>query len=151
MRIVIVLLIAIHSGLLFGQELDCNHPVSMADMAACRQRELRVAETDMRRVYQDTLSAFQGHNDSQTQPGTSSWKDFARRISGKLRESQANWLLYRESFCSALDETFEGGTDASIAVPGCKADLTKKRTEELKTWFGSWVQTITPNQKKPVK
>jgi uncharacterized protein YecT (DUF1311 family) len=149
MRIVMVVCVAIYSGILFGQEPNCKHPVSMADMSSCGHHDLQVAEAIMLRVYQQTLAAFQAHENSEQ--GFPSSQDFDERVSRRLRESQADWFRYRQSFCSALEESFEGGSDASIAVPNCETDLTKNRTEELKKWFGDWTQTTVLKEQPPHK
>jgi uncharacterized protein YecT (DUF1311 family) len=62
--------------------------------------------------------------------------EWEERMRHRLIISQKAWLAYRENSCEAVQEMYEGGTFASVAVPLCKIDITKARIEFLRSYFG---------------
>jgi len=57
-----------------------------------------------------------------------------------LLESQRAWLKFREVQCRYEGYLVKGGTAEPLMVSGCKDELTKKRTKDLKSLlegFGS--------------
>jgi uncharacterized protein YecT (DUF1311 family) len=103
----------------------------------------------MQKVYRETLAAFQSRDEAGEL--ASPEKGFKVQVAQKLRESQEEWLLYRDSFCQALEASFDGGTAAAFNVAECQSDLNHHRTQELKTWFRLWVPTTDPKPNSPTK
>jgi uncharacterized protein YecT (DUF1311 family) len=49
-----------------------------------------------------------------------------------LLDAQRAWLKYRDAHCQAAAFDSKGGSIWPMLVSGCKADLTRQRTEELR-------------------
>lgn len=123
-----------------GQQINCDNPVTTYAMASCAERELKLAEAEMKATYDRALAAFVP-TDSELKEGSHAYpsdRHFYERVRRNLRTSQDSWLRYRQSFCATVDETYDGGTGASIAVPNCKLELTVQRTKNLNDWLGQW-------------
>ena len=61
--------------------------------------------------------------------------DLPARLKGAekaLREAQRAWIPFRDKACNAYGFMARGGTMESMLVGNCLADLTRKRTQELK-------------------
>jgi uncharacterized protein YecT (DUF1311 family) len=114
-----------------AQEMNCEHPETTVAMAGCEEKELAQAEAKMQRIYERVLAFFDTSSSKSADEKRSSV-----RVRNQLQESQAAWLKYRQTFCAAVEETYEGGTGASMAVPGCKRDLTEQRAKALQDWMG---------------
>jgi uncharacterized protein YecT (DUF1311 family) len=115
-----------------AQEVNCEHP-QYSEMGACEEKELAQGEAKMQHVYERLLASF-----GATRGESPDEKQWSTRMRRRLRESQTAWLNYRQSFCSAVEESYDGGTGAIAAVPGCKADLTEQRAKALQKWLGLW-------------
>lgn len=49
----------------------------------------------------------------------------------ELRQSQRNWLVYRDSFCPFRFSTAEGGTIAGLLKVDCECTLTRDKADHL--------------------
>jgi uncharacterized protein YecT (DUF1311 family) len=55
-----------------------------------------------------------------------------------LLESQRAWLKYRDAQCRFEGYLVRGGTAEPLMVNGCQEQLTKKRTQDLKSLLESY-------------
>jgi uncharacterized protein YecT (DUF1311 family) len=51
----------------------------------------------------------------------------------QLKEAQTAWLKYRDANCEFVADQFKGGTMRPMIYANCLADMTRKRTIELRT------------------
>lgn len=55
-----------------------------------------------------------------------------RSLSGALLDAQRGWLRYRDGHCAAQSAPFSGGSMWPMLHAGCRAALTRDRTDELR-------------------
>ncbi len=97
---------------------QCEDKVSTADMTQCYDAELKKADAELNRTYQEALGKLKGDNVT------------------RLRTAQRAWVAYRDAQCQAAYKMFEGGTIAPLAFTQCKTKLTQSRTKEIRqTYF----------------
>jgi len=125
----------------FAQEQNCEKLQSTAEQSECLDQKLRRAETEMNRAFQHALSEYLRSTERDNEAPKLSKLDLQliheteKRTLRSLRQSQARWLAYRESACSAVENSYGGGTAAAVAVPACKLDFTQQRTVWLRSYF----------------
>jgi uncharacterized protein YecT (DUF1311 family) len=108
---------------------NCKDPQTQMEMNTCSSEAYKIADAAMSRQY-NIVAARMKRMDAETEPGY-----FAA-----LLESQRAWLKFRETQCSFEGYLVRGGTAEPLMVNGCLEQLTKKRTEDLKSLleaFGS--------------
>jgi uncharacterized protein YecT (DUF1311 family) len=125
-----------------GQKNGCVDAESTAEQAECAMNELGVAEADMTLAFDRALESYVStpakKKENQILPkfdriGQIKWEKRMRR---DLRISQKAWLGYRESACGAVQEMYDTGTIAKVAVPLCMVEITMARTKFLRGYFG---------------
>lgn len=112
----------------FAQEdapkLDCENAVSQVEINSCAgldyeaaDKELNVQWVKTKKVMADWDADLDDHN---------------KGAVDSLMKAQRAWIEYRDGQCDAEGYSVWGGTMYVAVVSGCLADLTRKRTEELK-------------------
>jgi uncharacterized protein YecT (DUF1311 family) len=56
----------------------------------------------------------------------------------RLKVAQRLWIQFRDATCTAESNLYNGGTASAPAYSACLEELTRQRTEDLKTIYG-WV------------
>ena len=109
-------------------QLDCKDPQTQTDMNICAGRTYEAADAEMARQYRLLASRMK-------QTDTAGPEYFAA-----LLESQRAWLKFRDAQCKFEGYLVKGGTAEPLMISRCSEELTKKRTEDLKSLleaFGS--------------
>lgn len=134
----LLVLLAFISPVSQAQERGCEKLNSTAEKAECLEQELRLAEAEMKATLRQAISVHQdSRNVKGDSPTAAKFINSEERLTvDALRKSQAKWLEYRESACSAVEHKYEGGTITSEAVPACKLELTEQRMKWLKGFIG---------------
>lgn len=118
-------LLLLTSAVNAAEKLDCENAVSTIEMNACAEQEFDKEDALLNETYKNALAAI-------PEMATEHPYD-AKSWEGALRASQRAWLAYRDAECDAHVPMFwSGGTGTTAEVIGCKSDLTKARTKELK-------------------
>jgi uncharacterized protein YecT (DUF1311 family) len=92
----------------------CTNPETQAEMNQCAAQAYKAADAALNRVYQ-RLAAMLNDNEK-----------------AQLKEAQSAWLKYRDSNCEFVADQYKGGTMRPMIYGYCLADITKKRTGELR-------------------
>ena len=95
--------------------LDCQNPVTTADMSQCAAIDYQKADEELNAVYQQLRSMLD-------EPGKL-----------LLRDTQRAWIPYRDAECARMADTFRGGTMAGLAHLSCMSEMTSRRSTELRT------------------
>ena len=93
----------------------CANPQSQAEMNQCAANDYIAADAVLNQVYQKLVAKLDEDEKAQ------------------LKEAQNAWLKYRDTNCDFVADQFKGGTMRPMIYAGCLADVTKKRTSELRT------------------
>ena len=114
-----LLLVLLVSGVAVGQRKDksdpCANPLSQFEMNQCAGKAYRAADATMNQIYRKLVTML--NEDEQ----------------GQLKEAQLAWLKYRDTNCEFVADEYKGGSIRPLIQATCLADMTKRRTTELKT------------------
>ncbi len=136
-----LLFCTIQRSALFAQVQGCGKLQSAAEKSECLAQKLVEVEADMNRAFQQSLANYLPSAERDNEGPKMSKLDLEllheadKRTVRGLRQSQARWLAYRESACSAVENMYDGGTIVAEAVPACKIELTQQRTDWLRSYF----------------
>jgi uncharacterized protein YecT (DUF1311 family) len=125
-----------------SQTSSCDAPQTTMEQTACARPELRKAEEDMRLAFAKALRAFRRDSDEQKatlrQPESDEGEQarYGKKMRRDVGASQRAWLVYRETTCMAVKDSYESGTMAGPATLLCKADMARERTAFLLKNFG---------------
>jgi uncharacterized protein YecT (DUF1311 family) len=105
-------------------KIDCSKAEAQTDLNICAARDFDTADKALNAQYKKTraaMVAIDGDLDSDIKGAEKA-----------LVKAQRAWVDYRDGECEAAGFQARGGSMEPMLVSGCKADLTKKRTSELK-------------------
>ncbi|MFS2177078.1 lysozyme inhibitor LprI family protein [Rhizobium pisi] len=112
------------SGAACAQDVECKNPQTQSDMTSCEAARHDAADKALNAQYKKTRAAMVAID-----------KDLDGDIKGAeqaLVKAQRAWIDYRDAECDAAGFQARGGTMEPMLVAGCLADITDKRTKELK-------------------
>jgi uncharacterized protein YecT (DUF1311 family) len=92
----------------------CTAPQTQFEMNQCAGKAYKAADATLNQVYQ-RLAAMLDDNEK-----------------AQLKEAQTAWLKYRDSNCEFVADQFKGGSMRPMIYAYCLANVTKKRTSELR-------------------
>ncbi|WLR91599.1 lysozyme inhibitor LprI family protein [Shinella zoogloeoides] len=111
-------------------EVDCNNAVAQMDLNICAHRDYAQADEELNAAYKKAMEA--------TQKMDADYKDMGEQYVGAvdaLKRAQRSWIGYRDGQCELAGFEARGGSMEPMLVSGCLADLTRKRTAELKSVY----------------
>lgn len=92
----------------------CANPQTQTEMTQCAAEAYKAADKVLNQVYQQLVAKLDDDEKAQ------------------LKEAQTAWLKYRDTNCDFVADQYKGGTMRPMIYAGCLADVTKKRTGELR-------------------
>jgi uncharacterized protein YecT (DUF1311 family) len=103
---------------------DCSNATTQMDMNSCSDQDYQAADAELNAQYKKTRAAM---------------LEIDKRLDGNLKGAekallagQRAWIDYRDGECAAEGFEARGGSMEPMLVSGCKANLTRSRTKELK-------------------
>ncbi len=105
-------------------KIDCAKAEAQTDLNICAALDFDTADKALNVQYKKTRAAMVAID-----------ADLDKDMKGAekaLIKAQRAWVDYRDGECEAQGFQARGGSMEPMLVSGCKADLTKKRTKELK-------------------
>ncbi len=105
-------------------QIDCSKAEAQTDLNICAARDFDTADKALNAQYKKTRAAMVAID-----------ADLDNDMKGAekaLLKAQRAWVDYRDGECEAAGFQARGGSMEPMLVSGCKADLSKKRTKELK-------------------
>jgi uncharacterized protein YecT (DUF1311 family) len=122
-----VLLLAAVSAATADDEIDCNNQMAQQVMNACAYKEYEAADAELNTVWKEARTTA---------------KDLDAELSEDLKDAekallagQRAWIAYRDGQCELAGFEARGGSMEPMLVSGCLADLTRKRTKELREFI----------------
>ncbi len=106
-------------------EIECNPDGTQMEMNACASDDLQKADDELNAVYREAM-AFARSEDANSDPQSDDESAVAI-----LKKAQRDWIRKRDRKCG--DPTADGGSMQSMEIASCRAELTQKRTEELRS------------------
>ncbi len=129
MSFVITLLLA-QAGMaqVAAPEPDCANPVVQQELNYCAAQEFHEADAQLNAQWQVTTAEMH-RVDEATQPHS----DGRPGYFVQLLAAQRAWLAYRDAQCDSEGYLARGGSAEPMLVAGCRAALTRERTDELRS------------------
>lgn len=112
-------------------EWNCDEPQYQQEMNWCAGQDYLAADTELNAQYKITVEAMKASDAAYAADGTGI-PDKRQSYVENLREAQRGWLRYRDGHCTLEGYAARGGSMESMLLSGCKARLTRQRTQELK-------------------
>lgn len=107
----------------WAQDVDCGNAQSQSEMTFCAEQDWNRADADLNQAYQDAM-AYLRQIDADLPKADRGGADF-------LRQAQRDWISYRDNACAAEAFSMHGGSAEPMVIYGCRARLTRERTEGL--------------------
>lgn len=104
----------------------CDTAKDNADHIACADREFRLHDAELNKVYQSLLKTALGDVKSLHGYGPPPYM--------ALKDAQRAWTAYRDSNCHWKSTQFYGGTEQAVIMASCRAIATRDRVNELKAF-----------------
>lgn len=113
-----------------GQEqptVDCKNAVTQMDMNICAGQDYDRADVDLNSIYKQAVAAMKAMDKERGEID-------AAYVGAEeaLKKAQRAWIGYRDGQCELAGFEARGGSMEPMLVSGCLAELTRKRTAELK-------------------
>jgi uncharacterized protein YecT (DUF1311 family) len=96
-------------------------------MNQCAQMAFETADKELNAVWKDARSAAKNVDDLQ--------EDDLKGADEALVAAQRGWIAYRDGSCKVAGFYARGGSMEPMLMWSCMADLTRKRTAELKEFI----------------
>ena len=113
-----------------AEEVDCENAQTQMDMNICADKDYQQADKALNAAYKKAVAAAREMDDNV--------KDMGEAYVGAvdaLKRAQRAWIGYRDGQCEFAGFEARGGSMEPMLVSGCLADLTRKRTDELKAVY----------------
>ncbi|OHV81358.1 lysozyme inhibitor LprI family protein [Ensifer sp. LCM 4579] len=127
---VTALLLILSTASAFAQEqpeVNCQEAVTQMDLNICAHRDYEAADMELNSIYRQAIAAMQ-----ETDKELGDINAAHVGAVGALKKAQRAWIGYRDGQCELAGFEARGGSMEPMLVSGCLADLTRKRTAELK-------------------
>ena len=106
--------------------LDCGKATAQPDLNDCAYREYEAEDEALNAEYRKALAKARALDDEYEGPPAAV---------DALKSAQRAWIGYRDGQCEFAGFEARGGSMEPMLVSGCLADLTRKRTAELKALY----------------
>jgi uncharacterized protein YecT (DUF1311 family) len=106
-------------------DIDCDSPMTQAEMNICAARDYETADAELNTQYQSVRKVLEERDSSAGEDGEGAVK--------ALLAAQRAWIAYRDANCEAVGFQARGGSMEPLLVSSCLADMSRKRTEELRS------------------
>ena len=113
-------------------DVYCGNAMTQMEMNVCAHRDYEAADTELNAVYRKAMAAVQAMDVEYKEMG----EHYVGAVDA-LKRAQRAWIGYRDGQCELAGFGARGGSMEPMLVSGCLADLTQKRTAELKTVYES--------------
>ncbi len=114
----------------FAQEqpkVDCQKAVRQMDLNICADQEYQAADAGLNKTYREAIVAMR-ETDRELGDIDAAYVGAVEA----LKKAQRSWIGYRDGQCELAGFEARGGSMEPMLVSGCLAELTRKRTAELK-------------------
>lgn len=116
LSIALALLLIVANGSALSQKRKdpCANPQTQFEMNQCAGKAYEAADASLNQTYRRLVAMLDDEDEAQ------------------LKEAQSAWLKFRDLNCEFVADQFRGGTMRPMAYGNCLADVTTRRTTELK-------------------
>lgn len=107
---------------------NCDDPMSQNEMNACAAIDFERADAELNAVWRDAIAGMRAA-DAEID------REYDQRPTSEetLSEAQRAWIVFRDAHCTLQGyEEARGGSMEPMIYDGCRAQLTRERTEQLR-------------------
>ena len=108
-------------------EIDCNNQMAQQVMNICAARDYEAADAELNAIWKQARGVAKDLD--------AELSDDLKGADKTLLAGQRGWITYRDGQCELAGFEARGGSMEPMLVSGCLADLTRKRTQELKQFI----------------
>ncbi len=105
------------SSVAVAQSLNCQKATTQLELNQCADLNAKAADRKLNQVYQQVRANYRGEQET------------------LLLNAEETWIKFRDASCAFSKSRFAGGSIAPMVYSNCLADLTKQRTQELKSYL----------------
>jgi uncharacterized protein YecT (DUF1311 family) len=105
---------------------SCRSPLSQSEMNRCAAVDFERADAGLNVVWRSALAS------ARDQDKEAAFQPDGKSAEGKLREAQRAWLIFRDAHCTVESYEARGGTMEPMLYEGCRAQVTRERTRQLR-------------------
>ena len=109
-------------------QVDCENAMTQSDINICANQDYAAADKELNAVYRTTMTAMQATDKELGEID----QNYVGAVEA-LKKAQRAWIGYRDGQCELAGFEARGGSMEPMLVSGCLADVTKKRTADLKS------------------
>ncbi|HET9537228.1 MAG TPA: lysozyme inhibitor LprI family protein [Mesorhizobium sp.] len=110
------------------EKRDCANAITQSDMNQCASMDFDEADKELNAIWK-TARETARKLDEQQHEGDMKGAEQA------LLAGQRGWIAYRDGHCELAGWEAHGGSMEPMLVWGCKAELTRERTRQLKEFI----------------
>lgn len=127
MRTLVLFLAVVLAGPALAQTTapvaDCYEDADQQTMNQCAEEEWQDADTALNKAYASAMDIMKGLDADLPEEEQGAAKS--------LKTAQRAWIAFRDAACDAEGYAMHGGSAEPLLVYGCRARLTRARTEDL--------------------
>ena len=130
MRILPALFLAVLAAPAAAQQVDCAKAMAQLELNWCAEQSWQAADAELNAAYKEAMALLQ------------SWDaDLPKAERGgaeALKQAQRAWITFRDKACEAEGYAMHGGSAEPMLIYGCRAQLTRDRTAQLRGLVGNY-------------
>lgn len=111
-------------------DVDCENAQTQMEMNVCSSHDYEKADVELNAVYKQAMAAAREMDEEAKSMG----EHYVGAVDA-LKRAQRAWIGYRDGQCELEGFEARGGSMEPMLVSGCQAELTRKRTAELKAVY----------------
>jgi uncharacterized protein YecT (DUF1311 family) len=123
----LALLLAATAPAAAQDDVDCNNQMAQQVMNICAAKDYEAADAELNTVWKQARAVAKDLD--------AELSDDLKGADKALLAGQRGWIAYRGGECEMAGFEARGGSMEPMLVSGCLADLTRKRTQELKQFI----------------
>jgi uncharacterized protein YecT (DUF1311 family) len=112
-------------------EWNCDEPLYQQEMNWCAGQAYFAADAELNAQWKITVAHMKTRDAEFAADGSGEY-DKRQSYFQNLLEAQRGWLRYRGGQCALEGYAARGGSMEPMLLSGCKARLTRERTQELR-------------------
>ncbi len=111
------------AGPAMAQDVDCTNAMTQNEMTYCAEQDWNSADRALNVAYKVAVAAAK-EIDAGLDAKDQGALDY-------LKQAQRAWITFRDAACAAEGYAMHGGSAEPMVIYGCRARLTRERTEGL--------------------
>jgi uncharacterized protein YecT (DUF1311 family) len=129
----IILLFLSFSNLSWANDIDCDSTWKLSEMTLCAKNRLEKEDVRLNEFYKKLKQTYKLYfKDKPKDPNG------MNGIESGLLSAQRAWINYRDKKCGLTYHITYPGREANYRLLVCKANMTKRRADELQRSYEFW-------------